>query len=139
MKYFFFLIAMLFVITADAQKNAQTNSDTIEIRGSGFYLNGKAILPYSKSSVLKNFPESNLEYLLARKHRTKAWRFIGAGAIMFLSTALYRNTDADGPIMIAGGVVASLALFQIPKMRRHMKRSISLYNQEVIKRQEKEE
>jgi hypothetical protein len=113
-------------------------TDTIEVKEvSGapvFLLHGKPIAPLSKKhSVLKDFPASNTEYLLARQHRTKAWRFLLAGAAIFCSTTFYRENDAQIPVMLAGGVIGSMSYFQIPKMKRHLYKSISIYNQEKIK------
>jgi hypothetical protein len=132
MKNLFFLIATFLVITSKGQTSAQINSDTIEINPEGYLLKGKPINPYSKNSVLKIFPESNSEYLLARKHRTRGLRFFGAGALMFASTAFYRKSDAQIPMMIGGAIVASFVWLQIPKMRKHIEKSISIYNQEII-------
>jgi hypothetical protein len=113
-------------------------TDTIEVKeiagASVFLLHGEPIAPLSKKhSVLKDFPESKTEYLLARQHRKRAWRFLLAGAAIFCSTSFYKANDAQIPMTIAVGVILSLSYFQIPKMKRHLYKSISIYNQEKIK------
>src|SRR5690348_5094598 len=101
------------------------NIDTIEVRkvkGSYLFLiKGQQIKPLSDNSVLKNFHESNNEYLSARQHVRRGTNYFCLGAAMDnIGLSLNKNTALHYTLSAAGSLLACEVFIQFPKTKRHL-------------------
>lgn len=125
----------LFLINTTA--NAQSSSDTIETRSSFWrgtenFVNGKKIPPPEVGRLLKLFPESYDELIKARNAFVIGSSIWVAGAGVALIGILSKDKTSTGPTIIAGAAIATGSIPFIIKSRKHLARSISLYNKSVM-------
>jgi len=134
MRFIGILFFLLLIIKIPA--NAQSPSDTIEMRksfwhGSGAYINGKKISGTEVAALLVLNPESKTEFMKARKSYLWGCIVWAAGAGVAIAAIANKDKKSFGPTIIAGAAISTCSLPFLVKTRKHISRSISAYNRNL--------